>query len=241
MASALIRVHGDLLDFVPRSRRGAPLLQRFVATASVKDVIEAVGVPHPEVAFIRVGDDFVGLEHRLSGDTAVEVYPFSRPPDPTPALRAGAWPSEPFRFVLDVHLGKLANGLRMLGFDTVWRNDAEDAWLSSVAATEQRILLTRDVGLLKRAEVRFGYFPRSDEPRVQLEEVVKRFGLDDTRAFTRCLKCNGALASVEKSEIADQLPPHVRATHTEFVRCSDCDQVFWKGSHHAAMSARLPK
>ena len=65
------------------------------------------------------------------------------------------------RFVLDVHLGRLAAYLRMLGFDTLYQNRCADDCLAEVARNERRILLTRDVGLLKRGSVTHGYYLRA--------------------------------------------------------------------------------
>jgi uncharacterized protein with PIN domain len=139
-------------------------------------------------------------------------------------------------FVADGHLGRLAAYLRMLGFDTWYQCIAEDVLLASVASKEQRVLLTRDVGLLKRREVERGYFVRSDRPHTQLREVTERFALYPHFApFTRCMACNGPLRSVQKEEVSALLPPHTRETKNEFSRCLNCGKIFWRGSHHARM------
>jgi len=56
--------------------------------------------------------------------------------------------------VLDTHLGRLAAYLRMLGFDSLYRNDYHDEELACISA------LTRDRGLLKRNIVVHGYLVR---------------------------------------------------------------------------------
>jgi uncharacterized protein with PIN domain len=98
---------------------------------------------------------------------------------------------------VDGHLGRLAAYLRVLGFDTWYRNHAADRELAERADRDDRVLLTRDRGLLKRSLVRRGYFVRSDQPTEQLAEVALRFGLDrSARPFGRCLRCNGVLEPV---------------------------------------------
>jgi uncharacterized protein with PIN domain len=167
----------------------------------------------------------VSLDSRLHAEDCVAVFPYGEPVLLTE-----------FRFVLDGHLGRLAAYLRMLGFDTSYDRFANDALLASVAATESRVLLTRDVGLLKRREVGIGYCVRSDKPHDQLREVTRRFALSSRiSAFSRCMDCNGMLCAVQKDEIADLLPPHTRETKNEFSRCSSCRKIFWRGSHHARM------
>jgi uncharacterized protein len=174
----------------------------------------------------------VGFGHRLVGGERVAVYPpFHTLADPTAPSLAPPWP-EPRRFVLDVHLGTLARRLRLLGFDCWYRTRADDRELAQVAVDEDRILLTRDRGLLMRREVVHGYCPRSDDPDLQAGEVVDRFGLRTRAApLTRCVRCNGRLRTVPLAEVAAQVPPRSRAAFDRFARCDACGQVFWPGSH----------
>ena len=82
-----------------------------------------------------------------------------------------AEPLADIRFVLDTHMGKLAKYLRMLGFDTLYRNNYSDPELASISASENRILLTRDRGLLKHSIIDYGYFVRTTGTHKQLQEV----------------------------------------------------------------------
>ncbi len=140
------------------------------------------------------------------------------------------------RFVLDTHLGRLARYLRMLGFDSVYRNDTDDQTLEVISVNDERILMTQDVGLLKRAAITRGYYVRESDPRRQLVEVAIEFDLLDFMApFQRCLRCNGVLLAVPKSEVEDRLLPRTRATFDEFYRCQVCATIYWKGSHYEHM------
>jgi hypothetical protein len=140
------------------------------------------------------------------------------------------------RFVLDVHLGTLAAYLRMLGFDTLYRNDSADRELAEISAAQTRILLTRDLGLLKRSIVRYGYFLRATRPPQQLAEVVQRYGLRErVRPFVRCMRCNGKLEPVAKETVCYRLPERVALFFDEFMECADCRRIYWKGSHVARM------
>ena len=141
-----------------------------------------------------------------------------------------------YRFVLDGHLGRLAAYLRMLGFDTWYHDAAEDALLASVSRRENRLLLTRDVGLLKRSEIERGYLVRSAAPLEQLREIWDRYGLGShVQPFSRCMVCNGELRPAASDEVKDLLPPRIRETKSEFSRCANCGRVFWRGSHYARM------
>lgn len=144
------------------------------------------------------------------------------------------------RAVLDNHLGRLAAYLRMLGFDTLYRNDYSDEELAALLAEDSRILLTRDRRLLMRKVVRYGYCLRSLDPLEQLREVIRRFDLlRRKRPFHRCLRCNHPLERVEKSAILDRLEPKTKVYYEEFVRCPACDQIYWQGSHFERMQAMV--
>jgi uncharacterized protein len=223
-----VRVYGDLVDLTGEAELAVPVGR----PRSVKDLVESVGVPHTEVGLLLVEGEVVGFGHLVTGGVRVAVYPPLH--DLHLATGQGSWPDppDPRRFVLDVHLGTLARRLRVLGFDTWYRTEADDHELADVAVAETRILLTRDRELLMRRVIVHGYLPRADDPDEQLAEVVRRYGLAGRVApRTRCVPCNGELAPVARSEVVDRLPPRTRTEHDTFVRCRACGQVYWPGSH----------
>lgn len=120
-------------------------------------------------------------------------------------------------------MGKLATSLRLLDFDTLYRNDYEDQELAKISSSKARILLTRDKGLLMRSLVTHGYYVRNTNPQQQILEVLQRFNLFKLISpFKRCLRCNGLLESVDKQSIIEELPENVRAQIDAFQRCQDC-------------------
>ena len=236
MSQANFRFYAELNDFLPPFRRQVEFAYLFDLPASVKHVIEALGVPHTEVDLILVNSEPADFAYILQNGDRVSVYPVFESVDITPVARLRPEPLRDPRFVLDAHLGRLAAYLRLLGFDTLYRNDFDDAELARLSASENRILLTRDHGLLKRSLVQRGYYVRSQNPRQQAAEVVRRFDLKDTlQPFRRCLRCNGLLEKVAKDSVAGQLPPGTRTHFDEFYRCQECDQVYWKGVHYERM------
>jgi uncharacterized protein with PIN domain/sulfur carrier protein ThiS len=227
MPHITIRLHGELNDFVSATRRERPLLVSW-SRRSIKDLLESLGVPHPEIAVILANGAPVDLGYLPAPHDAIDVFPWQ---DDLPA--APQLPPPAPRFVLDTHLGKLAERLRLLGFDTCYRNNYDDSVLAHIAADEGRILLTRDRGLLKRGSVTYGRYVRATESFQQVIEIMRRFDLWDAIApFRRCIRCNGALQPVVKSAIADQLPPRIRAEYDEFRRCTSCGRIYWAGSHY---------
>jgi uncharacterized protein len=236
MVQISLRFYAELNDFLSPDRRQVTFARILKEHASVKDVIEALGVPHTEVDLVLVNGESVDFSYLVRDGDRISVYPVFESIDITPLLRVRPRPLREPRFVLDTHLGKLAAYLRMLGFDTLYRNDYDDRTLAQISSGERRILLTRDRGLLKRSVVTHGYHVRETDPERQLVEVVRRFDLFRAIApFRRCLRCNGALESIPKEAVADRLAPLTRQYYDEFATCRACGRIYWKGSHHVRM------
>jgi uncharacterized protein with PIN domain len=233
-----VRVYAELNDFVVPESRGTTARRPFRPHQTVKDVVEAMGIPHTEVDLIVVNGEPVDFAHRPSAGDRIAVYPAFEALDIGPVTRLRPAPLRDLRFVVDVNLGRLARLLRLLGFDTRWASDLDDATLVAIAGTERRILLTRDRGLLKRRAVSHGLFVRSDRPIEQTLEVIRRLDLRDRLApFTRCLRCNGRLVPVAKAEVIDRLEPLTKEHYDSFHACAACGRVYWRGSHHTRLAA----
>jgi uncharacterized protein with PIN domain len=238
MNQANFRFYAELNDFLPPWQRMREFTHTFANHPAIKDVIEALGIPHTEVELILVNSQSVNFSYLLQHQDRISVYPVFEAFDITSLLRVRPQPLRETRFILDVHLGKLATYLRLFGFDTWYRNDYEDAQLAQLACQAQRILLTRDIGLLKRSLVTHGYFLRETAPKQQLREVLQRFDLFRmAKPFQRCMICNGLIYPVDKNTISQQVPPATLKYYHSFYRCQSCQQIYWPGSHYQKMQA----
>ena len=236
----LLQFHGDLSFFLPNSLRSGAVERSLREKSSVKDVIEACGVPHPEVDLIVCDGAPVGFRHQIARAARIDVFPFGTAPDLFPNDRLQR--AYLRQFVADGHLGKLARDLRLLGIDVVYSATATDDELIAIATSERRALLTRDRRLLMHAIIQHGYFPRSQTPEAQTLEVLRRFELRGAlRPYSRCLRCNAALAPVAKTEVIGELEPLTRIYYEDFRRCAGCGTVYWQGSHFAKLQARIDR
>jgi uncharacterized protein len=236
---AWFRFYAELNDLLPPDGRGKRTERRFDTTGPVKDLIESCGVPHTEVDLVLINGEPAAFSRPVRDGDYISVYPAFQSLDISSVTQVRPAPPAALRFVLDVHLGRLAAYLRMLGFDTMYSNSAADRELAFLARCEDAILVTRDRYLLMRSEVLHGYWVRSSHPKNQLLELSVRFNLvSSMKPFTRCMSCNGSLGIVAPESVLQNLPPKVREKR-EFRRCSACGKVYWEGTHHDRMTRML--
>ncbi len=231
-----IRFYEELNDFLPHNKKKETIRFDFNGNPAVKDVIESLGIPHTEVDLILVNENSVGFDYQLQQGDHISVYPVFESMDISSINRLRSKPLRIIKFILDVHLGKLARQLRMLGFDALYRNDYLDPEIVEISVRENRVILTRDIGIFKTKAVTHGYWLRSTNPEEQIEEVIKRFDLaKQIKPFHRCMVCNGAIKPVAKDFVLSLLEPDTAQAYEEFYQCVNCDKIYWKGSHFQKM------
>jgi uncharacterized protein with PIN domain len=235
MNAAQFSFMDELNDFLPTKWKKISFRYAFEDHQTIKHVIEALGVPHCEVNHLRVDDRGVDFHYHIKDGEQVVVFPISSRPGPQDILLQTE-PASVSHFVLDNHLGRLAAYLRMLGYDTLYRNDYQDDELAQIASEQGRTLLTRDRRLLMRNAILSGYWMRRQDPRAQLVEIVRRYEMRGRmQLFQRCLRCNHILEAVSKEAVLPRLEPLTRLYFDEFHICPACQQIYWKGSHYDHM------
>jgi len=239
MSAARFRFYAELNDFLPAEDRMKELVRRFDVSGSVKDLIESFGIPHTEVELVLANGTSVDFSYLVRDGDLVSVYPVFESLDVSSVSRVRPRPLRELRFLLDVHLGRLAAYLRMAGFDAQYASQASDAELAAAVMRERRVLLTRDRYLLMRNDVDRGYWVRSTEPKEQFVEVLDRFQLRGSmQPFTRCMECNRILEKVSRESVLERLPPKV-VTKDFYHICPACRRLYWEGSHHTRMKTLL--
>ncbi|TQF07135.1 hypothetical protein E6W39_04640 [Kitasatospora acidiphila] len=217
----------DLQVFLAAAQRREQSVVRVDGVSTLGHVVESLGVPLTEVGELLVDDRPVRPGHIPAQGERVAVRGVERPQRlPGPA-----------RFLLDVHLGTLARRLRLLGVDAAYENlDIGDAALATRSAAEQRVMLSRDRGLLRRRELWAGAYIYSHRPAEQLRDVLSRF-TPALAPWTRCTACNGLLEQTAKAAVQERLAHGTERNYDAFAQCTDCGQVYWRGAHHARLDA----
>jgi uncharacterized protein with PIN domain len=238
MHKVYFRFYEELNDFLPKEKRKVRFIHTFIDRASIKDVIESLGVPHTEVDLILANGKSIDFNYIINDGDEFSVYPMFESLDISNVQHLRPIPLRNPKFIADVHLGKLSRYLRMMGFDVVYGNDKDDDEIERISIDEKRAILTRDIGILKRNEVTHGYWVRSSLVKEQVVEIVKGFDLKKLiKEFTRCIECNTLLEPISKDEIVDDLPPKVAESQSVFSKCPSCNKNYWMGTHHQKMLA----
>ena len=238
MNKIIIRFYEELNDLIPQKMRKQDIDFSFKGRRSVKDLIESFGVPHVEVDLILVNGESVDFFYIIKDNDRISVYPVFELLNIKEANRLRPSPLRDTKFVLDVHLRKLARRMRLLGFDVDYANKRDDKELADISERESRILLSRDRQLLMRRNVSRGIIIRDTDPDKQIIEILNRLNLwDKIDPFSRCIECNGAISplsnnSVQSEELRDRIPEGVLEWCSEYFQCSGCKKLYWKGSHY---------
>ena len=232
-----IKFDPALFFFLPSQSLGGPkkegVVYRLDRRASLKDIIESLGVPHTEVGEIRFNGKETGFEFIPDADGELIVRPPAEPFRVTEPSFLRPDPIDAIRFIADVNVIRLGRLMILAGFDVSYSPQYSDKEIADIARDEHRIVLTRDTALLKRKAIVFARRVRSNLPYEQLTEVVQFFGLKPTGAFfSRCSQCNCRLETVSKESVMHLLEPKTKQYYDLFFQCPQCCRVFWKGSHY---------
>lgn len=223
---------GDLLDFLSGP---STIAYRFNGSPSVKDAIEAIGVPHTEIGSVKINASSANLSHLLKHGDFIEILPITGEDyrNNAPAQNG---------FIADVHLGSLTKQLRMLGFDVLFNKELKENEIAHIAAAQERIVISRSVNLFKYKIIEWGYWIRSENTNQQLHEVITRFNLlPEANPFSRCLVCNGLIHHIPRASIENQLPADTRKYFNDFWQCENCKRIYWKGSHYEHMQQLIER
>jgi len=239
-AAAVLVFHGELKTLLRRPRRAGPVAYPVDRRASIKDVVESLGVPHTEIYGLQCNGRQAGLEDILAPGQRLEIHPAVPPVEPLrdhplrPALPRLA-------FLVDENVARLAGLLRLVGLDAAYDRELGDKDLARLAHEEGRILLTRDTALLKRSLVTHGRLVRAAEPWDQLREILTFYRTASLRLLSRCPRCNQLLAPVDKQDVLPLLEPKTKRYYRTFHQCPGCGRVYWRGSHVEKLMRRLSK
>ena len=242
MPKATFRFYEELNDFLPKHRRKTDFEAKFKGKRSIKDMIEALGVPHTEIDLILVNGKSVDFNYILQDEDCVSVYPVFESLNITNVTRLRKIPLRRNKFIADINLGDIVKYMRVLGLDLYYDPLLSIRELIEISIKENRIILTKSRKLLRFKDVSHGIFIRPGTTIEQIKRILDYLDIkDNINPFSRCLRCNSILTIVPKDKILDRIPPKTKAFCDEYVQCPTCDKIYWKGTHFIHMKKVVRK
>jgi len=139
------------------------------------------------------------------------------------------------KFLADSMLGKLARWLRMIGQDVIYETQLNDSELLEMAKKENRVLLTKDLELYKRAITRGmdAFYVEGETESDRLAELAQRYLilLVVDMEKSHCPVCNMKLRATSKEELLGELEKNTLTYYEKFWKCPNCGQIYWQGAH----------
>ena len=234
------RFYAELNDFLRSDRQQMPIEYYYHGPVNVREAVENQGIPRSSVDLILVNGESVDFDYHLTDNDYLSVYPVFELVDISPISKIRKNPLRSVRFIVDAHLGKLAKNLRIMGFDALYRNTYQDNEIRLIARLQNRIILTKDKGLLMAKNIDRGYYVRSVKSKEQTSEVVRKFDLYNIiDPLSRCLICNRKLKEISPAEIPTNLANTLARGFEIYFKCRHCKRIFWKGSHYKSMAEAI--
>jgi uncharacterized protein with PIN domain len=139
-------------------------------------------------------------------------------------------------FFVDAMLGNIARKLRLLGYDSQYFSDINDKKLIDSAKKENRIIISKDEELIKKAQkldIRSIHITKEDEidQFFEIINIVSLKRIQITGDTARCPKCNSLTESIEKNIVKEKIPEGVLKSNDKFWKCKYCNQIYWEGTH----------
>ncbi|MBI5477101.1 MAG: twitching motility protein PilT, partial [Ignavibacteriales bacterium] len=234
-SKAIFRFYEELNDFLPRERRKTDFEVDLKGKGSIKEMIEAIGVPHREIDLILVNGRSVDFNYILQDRDQISVYPVFESLNIEDIIRIRNAPLRRTRFIADVNIGEIVKYMRLLGFDVYFNPSLSIKEMIEISKRGKRIILTKSKNLLKFKDVTHGIFVRSDIVEVEIKGIMDLLDIkDNIRPFSRCLCCNSHLKTITKEEIEDRIPAKIKESYNEYyhckILCKSCDNIYCRFS-----------
>ena len=233
MPEVIFRFYEELNDFLSPRRRKRDFQVGFKGRESIKDMIEALGVPHTEVDLILVNGKSVDFGYIIQHGDRISVYPTFESLDIKDVTRLREVPLRQTRFIADINIRDIVKYMRALGLDVCYDASLSPREIIRISKRENRTILTKSRKLLKFRNVTHGIFIRPGTTVEQIRGIIDYLPLRALiEPFSRCLQCNIPLVGVSKDRILDRIPAKTREFYDEYSYCTACDRIYWKGTHY---------
>ena len=207
MPKVIFRFYEELNDFLPLNRQKTDFEIDFRSNRSIKDMIEALGVPHTEVDLILINGKSVDFDYIIKSGDRVSVYPVFESLNIENVTHLRRIPLRCTKFIADVNMGHIAKYMRLLGLDVYYHPSVSAQEIIKISRNANRIILTKSRKLLNFKEVTHGIFIRPGKTEDQVRMIIDFLDIKNRlRPFSRCLLCNNLSERIPEENILDRIP-----------------------------------
>ena len=207
MPKGIFRFYEELNDFLPKHKRKTDFEAEFKGKRSIKDMIEALGVPHTEIDLILVNGKSVDFNYTLQNNDRVSVYPVFESFNIKDVTLVRKIPLRRHKFIADINLGNIVKYMRVLGFDLYYDSLLSTRKIIEISKRENRTILTKSRRLLKLKKVTHGVFIHPGTTTEQIRQIIDYLDIkDNIKPFSRCLRCNTQLKIISNEKCLNRTP-----------------------------------
>jgi len=172
MPKGMFRFYEELNDFLPKHKRKTTFEAEFKGKRSIKDMIEALGVPHTEIDLILVNGKSVDFNYILQNEDRVSLYPVFESLNIKDVTLLRKTPLRRNKFIADINLGDIVKYMRPLGFDIYYDPLLSTRKIIEISKRENRIILTKSRKLLKFKDVTHGIYILPGTTKEQIRQII---------------------------------------------------------------------
>ncbi len=172
------RFYQELNQYLPDKIKKRETEYRFTGEQTVKEGIESFGVPLSLVDMVLLNGNPARFLNYLVDKDKISVFPVFESFDISGLTLPRENALRETKFIVDTGLEGLAEYLSRNGFDLIYRGKYTEKDVIRIAEAGKRIILTRNAGFLRREGINRGILIRSEDPRIQAEQLIRHLHLN---------------------------------------------------------------
>lgn len=179
---AELRFYEELNRFLPQDERKKTQIFCWKGDCRLWEALQAFSVPLDEIDLAIANDKSVSFNYHLKDGDRIALYPVFESLDISSIIRLRKKPLRKIAFILERRLDKLADYLEELGIEVsrYLSSEADEAeMIIRLCQKKNRIFLTQKKEIFYCNEITHAYLIRSQQPKWQLREVLRRFQLEN--------------------------------------------------------------
>jgi len=225
MSTGTFRFYEELNNFLPMHRKKVDFEAEFNGRKSIKNIIEAFGVPSTTVDLVLINGKSVDFDCIVKDGDRVSIYPVFESLNIQNVTLLRKCPLRRIRFIVDNQSKDIVKPMRLLGFDIYFNGSYTSRNIILKSIKENRIVLTTRKGLLKSESITHGMLIPPGTTVAQVKYIVNKLDIKDrTDPFSKCLGCNEQLEPRQRKQLMDKASSETVRIFEKYLLCKSCEK-----------------